>query len=142
MIRCVSPTRCPVFITRAKATAGVLDASSTDSAPGWLFIRADRDVDEPLNEGLGQRILADLFSVPTHARFIVVLGRSVDVHDHHAALFHWVANSDASRDARWDRAQGVDRIGFDATPKTPGDARSGQAVRAWPPVLPTVPLQR
>ncbi len=129
-------------ITRAKATAGVLDASSTDSAPGWLFIRADRDVDEPLNEGLGQRILADLFSVPTHARFIVVLGRSVDVHDHHAALFHWVANSDASRDARWDRAQGVDRIGFDATPKTPGDARSGQAVRAWPPVLPTVPLQR
>ena len=65
----------------------------------------------------------------------------MDIHDHHASLFHWVANSDASRDAVWDRAHTTDRIGFDATPKTPGDARHAQPVRPWPPVLPTVPLQ-
>jgi 4-hydroxy-3-polyprenylbenzoate decarboxylase len=127
---------------RAKAVAGVLDAAAPDRAPAWLFVRADRDLDEPAAEGLAQRILADLFSGPTHARFVVVLGRSVDVHDHHAALFHWVANSDASRDAVWDRSHGTDRVGFDATPKAPGDARHGQPVRPWPPVLPTVPLER
>lgn len=123
---------------RAKAVAGVLDAASPERAPGWLFVRADRDLDEPAAEGLGQRILADLFAGPTAARFVAVLGRSVDVRDHHAALFHWVANSDAGRDAVWDRSHGCDRVGFDATPKTAGDARNGQAVRPWPPVLPTV----
>lgn len=127
---------------RAKAVAGVLDAAAPDRAPGWLFVRADRDLDEPAAEGLGQRILADLFAGPTHARFVVVLGRAVDVHDHHAALFHWVANSDAGRDAVWDQSHGTDRVGFDATPKTPGDARHAQPVRPWPPVLPTVPLER
>ena len=127
---------------RAKSIHGVLDAASPAAAPGWLFLRADRDLNEPAGEGLGQRILAELFSGPTHAAFAVVLGRSVDIQDHHAALFHWVANSDTGRDAVWDRSQGADRVGFDATPKTPGDARHGQPVRAWPPVLPSIPLDR
>jgi 3-polyprenyl-4-hydroxybenzoate decarboxylase len=127
---------------RIRSIPGVLDAASPTAAPGWLFVRADRDLDEPAGEGLGQRILTGLFAGPTHAAFVVVLGRGVDIHDHHAALFHWVANSDAGRDAVWDNANGVDRVGFDATPKTRGDARHGQPVRAWPPVLPTVPLAR
>ena len=38
------------------------------------------------------------------------------------------------------KAGRIDRIGFDATPKTVGDRRNGQAVRSWPPVLPRVPL--
>ncbi len=126
---------------RARAIAGVLDAWASDRAPGWLFIRADRDLNEPDRAGLGQRILADLFAQATAARFVAVLGRSVPIEDHHAALFHWVANSDTGRDAVWDRSHGCDRVGFDATPKTPGDARNGQAVRAWPPVLSSPSLE-
>lgn len=125
---------------RARAIPGVLDAAAPEKAPGWLFVRADRDLDQPEHAGLGQRILAALFAGPTHARFVAVVGRSVDVRDHHTALFHWVANSDAGRDAVWDGSHGCDRVGFDATPKTAGDARNSQAVRAWPPVLATAPL--
>ena len=128
-------------VVRARSIPGVLDAAAPERAPGWLFLRADRDLNEPAAEGLGQRILAKLFTGPTHAPFTVVLGRAVDIHDHHASLFHWVANSDASRDTVWDRAHTTDRVGFDATPKAPGDARHAQPVRPWPPVLPTVPLQ-
>lgn len=128
-------------IRRARSIPGVLDAASSQRAPGWLFVRADRDLDEPVGEGLGQKILSDLFAGPSHARFVVVLGRSVDIANHHTALFHWVANCDAGRDAVWDCSSGSDRVGFDAAPKTKGDARLGQSVRPWPPVLPTVPLQ-
>jgi 3-polyprenyl-4-hydroxybenzoate decarboxylase len=123
-------------ITLARRIPGVLDASAPESIPGWLLIRADRDVDEPNYAGLGQRILAQLFTSKTTSRFIVVLGRDVNINDHHRALFHWVANCDASRDAIWDQSFECDRVGFDATPKTPEDARNNQPVRAWPPVLP------
>ena len=122
-------------ITLAQSIPGVLDASAPDSIPGWLLIRADRDVDEPDHAGLGQRILAELFTSKTTSRFIAILGREVNINDHHRALFHWVANCDASRDAIWDQTFECDRVGFDATPKTPEDARNNQPVRAWPPVL-------
>lgn len=123
-------------ITVAESIEGVLEAAAPESTPGWLFVRADRDVDEPRQAGLGQRILCTFFEHETAARFIVVLGRGVDINNHHRALFHWVANCDASRDAIWDQSHGCDRVGFDATPKTPEDARANQPVRAWPPVLP------
>lgn len=123
-------------VENAKSVEGVLDAVAPESVPGWLFIRADRDVDEAERAGLGQRILRGFFEHESAVRFVVVLGRSVDIHDHHRALFHWVANCDASRDAVWDQSHGCDRVGFDATPKTGGDARHDQPVRAWPPVLP------
>ena len=121
--------------TLACSIAGVLDANAPEAAPGWLFIRADRDVDEPGGAGLGQRIIGELFAHRFGLVFIVVLGRGVDITDHHKALFHWVANCDASRDGVWDQSQGIDRVAFDATPKTAGDARNNQPVRAWPPVL-------
>jgi 4-hydroxy-3-polyprenylbenzoate decarboxylase len=123
-------------VAAARSIEGVLDAASPEAAPGWLFIRADRDVDEPHRAGLGQQILAEYFKTDSTLRFIVVLGRSVDIHNHHRALFHWVANCDASRDTVWDQSNGCDRVGFDATPKTTEDARHNQPVRAWPPVLP------
>ena len=123
-------------ISQARAIPGVLDASAPSATPGWLFIQADRDVDEPSMAGLGQSILEQVFEHASPMKFIVVLGRSVDIHDHHRALFHWVANCDASRDALWDRSHKLDRVGFDATPKTPQDKRNNQPVRAWPPVLP------
>ncbi len=123
-------------VTIARSVTGVLDAAAPEALPGWLFIQADRDVDEPQHLGLGQRILSDFFEQETSPRFVVVLARNVNIHDHHRALFHWVANFDASRDAVWDQSLGCNRVGFDATPKTPEDARHDQPVRAWPPVLP------
>ena len=123
-------------VTLTESIEGVLDASAPEAIPGWLFIRADRDVGESDRAGLGQQILRSLFAHESTARFVVVLGRGVDIHDHHRALFHWVANCDASRDAVWNQTHGCDRVGFDATPKTPEDARQDQPVRAWPPVLP------
>ncbi|MFK7882800.1 MAG: UbiD family decarboxylase [Phycisphaerales bacterium] len=123
----------------ARSIPGVLEASASAAAPGWLFIRADRGRDEHELEGLGIDILKRFFEEQTELPIIAVLGRDVDISDHHTALFHWVANSDAGRDVV---ANGRDQVGFDATPKTRGDRRDGQSVRAWPPVLPTVPLVR
>jgi len=119
----------------AKSISGVLDASATDAAPGWLFIKADRAFDEPSNAKLGNRILEQLWTKSTSSKFVVVLGRDVNINDHHQALFHWAANTDASRDAYWNQSQGCDRVGFDATPKTTQDNRNNQPVRIWPPVL-------
>lgn len=120
----------------AKTVESVLDAHHTDRAPGWLFVRADRGLGEPTAQGLAQRVLSEILEKhATHARFIVVVGRDVDTADHHQALFHWLANSDTSRDAVWSASLGLDRVGFDATPKTVGDANNGQPAREWPPVL-------
>lgn len=122
-------------INIAKAIPGVLDAAAPEQAPGWLFIQADKDHNEPKNAKLGASILKAFLTEPSAMRFIVVLGRSVDIQDHHAALFHWASNFDASRDAYWDQTNNCDRVGFDATPKTLEDKRNNQPVRAWPPVL-------
>ncbi len=122
-------------VTFAKAISGVLDASSPTETPAWLFIRADKDQNEPCNTTLGTKILEAFFKEPSVHRFIVILGRSVDISDANQALFHWAANFDASRDAQWDQSNGCDRVGFDATPKSTGDTRNNQSVRPWPPVL-------
>lgn len=122
-------------INQASSIHSVLDASAPEQAPGWLFIQADKDLNEPQSARLGAKILEAVLAKPSAMRFVVVLGRSVNIHDHTEALFHWAANSDASRDAQWDQSQGCDRVGFDATPKTPEDSRNNQPVRAWPPVL-------
>ncbi|MEM7629878.1 MAG: UbiD family decarboxylase domain-containing protein [Planctomycetota bacterium] len=128
-------------VALAESIEGVLGASCTERAPGWLFVRADRGLDgthavETHNARLGRRVIADLLAAgATASRFIVVVGRDVDEGDHHAGLFHWLANSDLGRDAVWDRGHGCDRVAIDATPKAPVDAHAGQAVRAWPPVL-------
>jgi 4-hydroxy-3-polyprenylbenzoate decarboxylase len=122
-------------VTFARSIPGVLDASAPAQTPGWLFIQADKDHNEPDKAKRGATILEAFFKEPSTHRFIVVLGRSVDIHDPNQALFHWAANSDTSRDAQWDQSCNCDRVGFDATPKTPGDARHNQPVRPWPPVL-------
>lgn len=131
-----TPDQMQADIEAAESVEGVLGAHTSDRAPGWLFVRTDRGLDEPQHAGLAQRVLGQILEHhETASRFIIALGRDVDITDHHAALFHWVANSDASRDMIRSRSMGLDRVGFDATPKTHGDARNGQPVRAWPPVL-------
>jgi len=125
------------LLGRARTIRGVLDAAINEDAPGWVFVRADRGHDEADREGLGGEIGRALLEIPFEraARFVVVLGRDVDVFDSGGALFHWLANSDASRDAMWGEGSDADRVVFDATPKTAGDVANGQPVRAWPPVL-------
>jgi len=65
------------------------------------------------------------------ADFVVAVDASVDLADPDAVLFHWTANMDPGRDLHRRGA----RIGFDATPKVPGDARNGLPVRPYPPPL-------
>lgn len=72
--------------------------------------------------------------------FVIVLAGDVDVADADAALFHWCAHTDASRDAVvWTdpspTGMGRRHLAFDSTPKVPGDEANGQPVRPWPPVL-------
>ena len=129
-------------LDRVRAIEGVLDAAAPAGAPGWLFVRVDRDVNEPDRAGLGWRVCEAVLAIDPAADgaqgvlpFVVVVGRSVDVADADAAMFHWAANCDASRDMQRVAGPHGGRIGFDATPKTAADEQHGQPVRAWPPVL-------
>lgn len=138
-----------------KGVPGVLDARVLHEAGGyWMFIKVDKK-----QPGDGVRALEAAMRTPEFAAggsvYVVAVGPEVDIADADAALFHWVANFDASRDLVLDPielesdgwkngASGAAanparrmtrRIGFDATPKGPGDERFGEPVRAWPPVL-------
>ncbi len=119
------------LLGRARTIPGVLDIAINEDAPGWAFVRVDRGHDEAAHEGLGRRVIDELMRIPFGgaARFVVVLGRDADVFDTGRAMFHWVANCDAGRDAVWDG----DRVAFDATPKTAGDTANGEPARRWPP---------
>jgi 4-hydroxy-3-polyprenylbenzoate decarboxylase len=79
----------------------------------------------------GAAIEAVWASVDRGADLVVAIDESVDVTDHDAVLFHLCANMDPGRDL-WRRDR---RLGFDATPKQPGDERHGQPVRPWPPII-------
>jgi 3-polyprenyl-4-hydroxybenzoate decarboxylase len=67
--------------------------------------------------------------------FTVLLGPHVDVSTPDEALFHWVANCDASRDLIVQEHDGGGRLVFDATPKRRGPGRNGEPIRAWPPLI-------
>ena len=118
-----------------------------------MFIKVDKKPGDPNAAGAGVRALEAALNVPEPAQggpaYFVAVGPDVDITDPDAALFHWVANFDASRDLVLDPVglearrsntrnpfpRPTDRLGFDATPKVPGDERFGEPVRAWPPVL-------
>ncbi len=118
----------------AKACGGVLDAATSDRVPGWLFVKADRGYGESEPALMGGGILGEIWKGATAQKFVVVVGRDVDIHDPQGAMFHWVANCDFMRDGQWDQMNG-DRVGFDSTPKTASDSCKNQPVRAWPTVL-------
>jgi 4-hydroxy-3-polyprenylbenzoate decarboxylase len=65
------------------------------------------------------------------ADFVIAVDASVDLRDQDAVFFQWTANCDPGRD----RFAFGSAIGFDATPKLPGDEREGEPVRAWPPPI-------
>jgi len=115
----------------AESIDGVLSAYVNADISGWLFVRVDRGYDESDQAGVASRVLKKLLYGGGVMPFVVVVGRDVNIEDHHEVMFHWVANCDFARDGLW--AGGC--VGFDATPKTEGDARDGHPVRAWPSIL-------
>jgi 4-hydroxy-3-polyprenylbenzoate decarboxylase len=80
-------------------------------------------------------------------KMLIVVDHDVNVHDQEQVLFHLCANIDPGRDmelvngpldildhaaARLGAGQ---KVGFDATPKWPGEEANGQPVRAWPNLI-------
>ncbi|MBL0926509.1 MAG: UbiD family decarboxylase [Phycisphaerales bacterium] len=129
-----APADAAALLERVRGIPGVVAAATPAIAPGWLMVSVRKTA-----PGQGAAVLeqaARLAGELGGARFIAVLGEGVRVDDADEALFHWVANSDASRDALLIRPEGRPGVmGFDATPKLPGDERHGQPVRDFPPVL-------
>jgi 3-polyprenyl-4-hydroxybenzoate decarboxylase len=128
------------FLDAVRTIPGVLEVSWPEACGSWLFVRADKSHGQTDRPALGRRVLQDAVSLNLPgARFVVVLGREVDIHDADKALFHWVANADFGRDMLHAIVPGSarcgGRLGFDATPKHAGDEANGEPVRAWPPVL-------
>lgn len=138
------------WLDAARATPGVIDASWPVESGRWAFIKVSKTERTLDRAGLGRSVLNAALALNTHEgpgpRFVITLGSDVDVHDLDAALFHWVANSDAGRDmvhhAEGRSAAYGGRLGFDATPKVPGDEADGEPVRDWPPVLTLSPAIR
>ncbi len=106
------------------AIEGVRDAAMPDSLGfGWLFVSVENDAGDVLERVLEQPGIG--------ARITILVGKDVDPHDTDSALFHWTANTDPGRDLH--KRKG--KLGFDATPKTPGSSRHGMPAREWPPVI-------
>lgn len=128
------------FLAQVEAVEGVLEAALPDAIPGWMFVRVDKNLGEE-KPGFGRHIIDGLRqaieAVGEHRppAYIVVVGRAVALDDDQRVLFHWTANTDASRDlVVWEHT-GFGVAAFDATPKTPADAHNGEPVRDWPPAL-------
>ena len=139
------------LLDQVKSIGGVLDA--TIHAHAWLLVRAAKaragdgwrvleraarlahDTSNPgsVESSAGQATRGDSCRI----RFLVVVGPDADVKNPDNALFHWLAHSDASRDAMLYPSADSPRAIWcvDATPKVPGDERNNQAVRPWPPII-------
>lgn len=120
-------------IERLRAIDGVRDVAL--HAEGWLIVRAEK---RAAGDGarVVERICEMLKSAEAGPRFVVVVGMDADAQHIDDALFHWLAHSDAGRDAVVVKgSDGRAAWVFDATPKMPGDARNGEPVRPWPPIL-------
>jgi 4-hydroxy-3-polyprenylbenzoate decarboxylase len=126
-------------LQRVSALDGVLEAVVPQNVPGWLFVRVDRGTDEPTGEGVGCRVRDQVLDLDPAADgagalpYVVVVGRDANLQSAVEPFFHWLAQMDPGRDMAIRVL--AERAGFDATPKTPGDAVDGRPVRAWPPVL-------
>ena len=125
------------FVARVRELPAVIDAGWPEETAGWLFVGLDKRM-APQGYAIAERI-AQMASERGGPRFVVVLDSDVWDGDVDRAMFHWCANTDASRDmVRSDAGSGAGSgscVAFDATAKLPGDARHGQPVRAWPPII-------
>lgn len=102
---------------------------------GWLFLKVHKHQPQDGQRALDAVRAAIESGGAPPPPFIIALAGAVDLSDLDACFFHWLAHSDASRDAEvWSLRAGA-ALAFDATPKVPGDERHGQPVRAWPPII-------
>lgn len=124
------------FVRTARELAGVTAAAWPAETEGWMFVAVDKRI-AAQGYAIAERI-ASLAAEHGGPRFVVVIDADLWNGDIDRAMFHWCANADASRD--------MVRVGscvaFDATSKLPGDARHGQPVRAWPPIIEMDPRTR
>jgi 4-hydroxy-3-polyprenylbenzoate decarboxylase len=80
-------------------------------------------------------------------KILIVVDQDVNVHDQEEVLFHLCANIDPGRDMELvngpvdildhaaSRLGAGQKVGFDATPKWPGEEVNGQPVRHWPKLM-------
>ena len=136
------------YLKAVRAVPRVLDAQMHDELPGWLFVGMDKQA-----QGDAVRALEHILAIKPHtaaespaapgqasnntpARFIIALSPEADLSDPDACLFRWCAHTDVGRDAVYPTLDPATRaIAFDATEKTPADARNGRPAREWPPIL-------
>ena len=121
------------LLERVRSIPGVLDASLPEAlGRGWLLVRAEPEATPP-GPTPGARVVRAILDGGGAPPFVVVVGPEADVADADDALFHWLANADASRDATI--RDGT--IAFDAMPKSPDDSGTEDrpGVREWPPLI-------
>ena len=124
-------------LARVRALPGVVDAAVHALAPGWLLVQAARAEGEPERAGVGRAVRDAVLALDpaddgvADLPFVVVVGRDAPLDDAVLPFFHWLAHADPGRDMR---IVG-DRVGFDSTAKSAGDALPGWPVRDWPPVV-------
>lgn len=132
------PETLDTYATSLAQLPNILEARALHETRGyWLVVRINKAA-----PGDGVRALEAIFALP-HTNtstdvnlppFVIVLGQDVNIADADNALFHWVANFDASRDLVRHTALSL-RLGFDATPKLSGETRQGEPIRPWPPII-------
>lgn len=125
------------ILARVRALPEVIRAELPESCGhGWLFVAITK---RAAGDGMRatRRVLDALVDIPCGASYVVVVADTVDVASVDEVMFHWCSNCDVGRDTHegTDARGKVIRLGFDATPKAPGDERCGKGVRPWPPIL-------
>jgi 4-hydroxy-3-polyprenylbenzoate decarboxylase len=114
------------LLAAVRAVPGVLEASVAHGDSGWLLVKIAKT-----GPGQGRRMIDALAAIPHRSPpYVIVLAGDVELTSDTDALFHWLAHSDAGRDA----VLLGDTLYFDATPKRPGDEAHGLPVRDWPPM--------
>ncbi len=123
------------YLDAVRRVPGVVRAAIIEE--GWLAATIRKTAPRQGREALQRVLAAGEPATRPVPPFVLVFHDDVDPADLDSVFFHWLAHSDAGRDAVvWKSATGaVHRLGFDATPKRPGDEAHGEPVRPWPPIL-------
>jgi 4-hydroxy-3-polyprenylbenzoate decarboxylase len=141
-VRGDAPTRGPLhpeegewLVGLASSLEGVVEARLPESlGRGWLLVRVEKP-----GPGAGWAALEALKAADVAVAPYVIVVSDVGLGDVDRVLFHWCAHADPGRDAMIvgedEATGGRPWMGFDATPKVPGDERWGEPVRTWPPII-------